>query len=74
MRHRADVTRAHRDQKITVAQQTGERLIEFLDLLDENGFDLAAHPNRAADRAAVGAGDLRLARRVHLGDEQHVRL
>ena len=50
-----------------------ERGREVLDLLDEHGLDLAAAAHGAADGAAVGAGDRRFARGVHLGDEQHVR-
>src|SRR5207253_84642 len=46
---------------------------ELLDLLDEQRLEHAAAAHRAADGAAVGAGDRGLARRVHLGHGQRVR-
>ena len=73
MRDGADVARAHRDDDVAVADDVLERRGELFDLLDEHGLDLAAAAHGAADGAAVGAGDRRFARGIHLGDEQRVR-
>jgi hypothetical protein len=61
VRHGADRAGAASSQHVAGLEHRAQRLVERLDLLDEHRLDLAARADGAADRAAVGGRDRRLA-------------